>query len=151
MPRWNERWPSTGGWTRKASLGPVVIRRTLPRLAAALLAVLLVACSALTPMGGPDTVLIRNDAHSPLTVEVSPSGERLEVAACSTVALSLDEAGWRIAINGRHAFSHEQVVASGIDRSDRWVRIDVTSNDLVADVRVGDVPEPGIIAACADV
>ena len=109
------------------------------------------ACGALTPMAGPDTVLIRNDAHFPLTVEASPSGEQLEVAACSTVVMSLDQAGWRVAIDGRHAFSHEEVVASGIDRSDRWVRIDVTSNDLIADVRVGEAPEPGIIAACADV
>jgi hypothetical protein len=128
-----------------------VIHRSRSRIVPALLAVVLAACGGIAPMAGPDTVLIRNDAHSPLTVEESPSGEQMEVAACSTIVLNLDQTDWRIAIDGRHAFSREEVVASGIDRSDRWVRIDVTSNDLIADVRVGERPEPEIIAACADV
>ena len=128
-----------------------MIRKIFPRVAPALLGTLLVACAALSPTPDPDTVLITNDAHSPLTVAASPSGEQLTVAACSAIVLTLGQAGWRIAIDGRHAFSQEEVVASGIDPSDRWVRIDVTSNDLTADVRAGEAPEPQIIAACADV
>lgn len=128
-----------------------VIRKPFPRVAPALLGTLLVACAALSPSADPDTVLISNDAHSPLTVAAAPSGEQLTVAACSAIVLTLHQAGWRIAIDGRHAFSQEEVVAGGIDRSDRWVRIDVTSNDLTAEVRVGQAPEPQIIAACADV
>lgn len=120
-------------------------------MAPALLGFLLVACAGLPAPSEPDTVWVRNDAHSPLTVESSPSGEHVTVAPCSTVVLRLASAGWRVTIDGRHAYSHAELDASHVKRADRFVRIDVSSNDLRTAVRVGDIPEPGIIAACADI
>ena len=120
-------------------------------LAPAFLGTLLVACATVTPPSEPDTVWVRNDAHAPLTVEASSSGEQVTVAPCSTVVMSLAQPGWRMTIDGRHAYSQAELDDSGITRSDRYVRIDVTSNDLIAQVRVGDTPEPGILARCADI
>lgn len=73
------------------------------------------------------------------------------VAPCSTVVLSLADPGWRLTIDGRHAYSQAELASSHVERPDRHVRIDVTSNDLRARVRVGDAPDPDIIAACADI
>lgn len=126
-----------------------MIHGILLRVASALLGTLLAACAAFPSAASADTLWIRNDSHAPITVESSPSGEQIAVAACSTVVLTMDQPGWRLSIDGRDAFSHQELVASGIDGSDRHVRIDVTSNDVIADVRTGDVPEPGIIEACA--
>lgn len=128
-----------------------VVVRSFLRTAPAFLGALLVACATVAPPREPDIVWVRNDAHSPLTVEASPSGEQMTVAPCSTVVLTLEHSGWRMNIDGRHAYSHAELDASHVKRADRYVRIAVSSNDLRTAVRVGDTPEPGIIAACADI